>query len=162
MLQYLLKNNFDENGKSIIDNSTGVAAIIIGLFGKPFVDKYFDKLTDEKLENYGLKTYLKAGFVQAHNSLVAIEEQLNDAPIDVYNCMFGDDYDDHLKEVDEWLLKDSEVKFLEEMVKLGRIGFKEDEDLRYEETFASWKPVSSFKKKDEDVDDNELESIDCL
>ncbi len=85
----LLKQNFDENGKNWIDNSTGLLAIIVGLVGKPLVDNYFDKLTDKKLEKYGLKIYLKAGFAQANKSLKVIENKLEGEykPIDVYNCI---------------------------------------------------------------------------
>jgi uncharacterized protein YjbI with pentapeptide repeats len=226
----LLKDNFDENGKSLLEKSTGTAAILITLFGKPFVDKYFDELTEKKLDNYGLKIYLKAGFVQAHFSLAEIADKFVDnyeheyiynqiqdsldiefealekreeiykifhpqyhqsvvsvkrsyehilqklnTPQDVIDSFtkhfnqniekqvgkaFGGDHEKHLEDVKEHLLEDSEVSFLEKMVELGRIGFKEDEDLLYEETFASWKSVSRFKDKDENVDEDELESVE--
>lgn len=60
------------------------------------------------------------------------------------------------------MLEDNEVKFLEKMIEDGRIGFKDGENLPYEETFASWKPVSSFKEQDTNVDEDELKPIDEL
>ncbi|MCP4108910.1 MAG: hypothetical protein GY749_25755 [Desulfobacteraceae bacterium] len=69
---------------------------------------------------------------------------------------FGDDYEDHLKEVEEKRLKDNEIIFLKEMQKLGRIGFTEDEDLIYETTFAKWEAVENFKK---DIDEEKEEGL---
>ncbi|MFK5969936.1 MAG: NACHT domain-containing protein [Candidatus Marithrix sp.] len=65
-----------------------------------------------------------------------------------------------MDEIEEFLLEDNEVKFLEKMIEDGRIGFKDGENLRYEETFASWKPVSSFKEQDTDIDEDELELVE--
>ncbi|MFK5969935.1 MAG: hypothetical protein QM487_07450 [Candidatus Marithrix sp.] len=71
----LLKKNFDEYGQSLVENSTGTVAILIRLFGQSFIDDYFSNLAKEKLEKYGLKVYLKAGFVQAHKSLTEIGDK---------------------------------------------------------------------------------------
>ncbi len=66
---------------------------------------------------------------------------------------FGsDDYDKHTKEIEDFLFEANESKLLFDMYQLNKIGFKEGEELRYEETFASWKPVSSFL--DKEVDEN--------
>jgi hypothetical protein len=72
----LTKNNFDKNAQEILDNSTGTAGIIIKLFGKTLIDKYFDKLEKNKLKDFGEKVYLKSAFIQANNSIEKIEDDL--------------------------------------------------------------------------------------
>ncbi|MCP5046467.1 MAG: hypothetical protein GY940_04795, partial [bacterium] len=69
-----IKDNFDEKGQKTLENATGSIGILIKLFGKPIIDKYFEKKTGKKLENFGLLTYLKAAFVQAGESLEGIKE----------------------------------------------------------------------------------------
>ncbi|AVI49758.1 hypothetical protein C5O00_00695 [Pukyongia salina] len=73
------KNNFDENAQEVLDNSTGTAGIIIKLFGKTLIDKYFDKLEKNKLKDFGEKIYLKSAFIQANNSIEKIEDDLTNS-----------------------------------------------------------------------------------
>jgi hypothetical protein len=56
----LLKENFDESGKSLLEKSTGLAAIIIKLFAQPSIDKYFDGLTEKKVGELWLKNLFKS------------------------------------------------------------------------------------------------------
>ncbi len=72
----ILKENFDKNGQEILQSGTGTAVIIAKLFGQPIIDKYFNQLSEKKLENHGLNTYIKSGFMQANESLAEIEEHL--------------------------------------------------------------------------------------
>jgi len=68
---------------------------------------------------------------------------------------FGDeDYAKHLEEIKEFVLEESESKLLHDMYELRKIGFKDGESLRYEEAYASWKPVSSVLGKEEEVRPN--------
>lgn len=59
---------------------------------------------------------------------------------------FGDDYEKHLKETELYRLKDNETTFLWDMIQLGKIGFKETEDLKYEKTFAKWRKCSDLRE----------------
>ncbi|NQZ08044.1 MAG: hypothetical protein HRT35_12870 [Algicola sp.] len=76
---------------------------------------------------------------------------------------FGDDdYQAHLDKTHEYRLKENETTFLWDMVELGRIGLQEGEDLKYEETFASWQKVEDLHKKDEESAEDELEPLEDL
>ncbi|KRD58605.1 hypothetical protein ASE40_20010 [Flavobacterium sp. Root935] len=68
---------------------------------------------------------------------------------------FGSDYDEHLRKTSLYRLKDNEAHFLYETIQLGKIGFKENENLKYETTYASWKNVSSFRNSFESSIDDE-------
>ncbi len=98
----LLKQSFDDNGKNRIDNSNIILAVIVGLFGKSLVDNYFEKLTNKKLEKYGLKLYLKVRFVQVNKSLSEIGYKLENKYKHkyIYNCI-NDSLNDDLKELEK-------------------------------------------------------------
>lgn len=57
----LFTKNISENSQEIVDNATGTVGILLKLFGKPVIDKYYENRTIKKLENYGTETYLEAG-----------------------------------------------------------------------------------------------------
>jgi hypothetical protein len=208
-----IKENFDENGQEILSNTSGTAGLLIKLIGKPFLDKYFEGLTENKLENFGFNTYLKASLEQVNSSIEVIREDLNDdlspdlvlkvvfnslekeiadfssdelillfRPIyhplvyrirnSIENVIrelsedpkspvafakhfnenielsigfeFGEDYEDHLSEVKQFILEENESKLLWDSVQLAKIGFKENEKLVYQETYAQWLPVSNL------------------
>jgi hypothetical protein len=40
---------FDEEGKGALDSAGGISGVILKLFGKPLLQKYYDKLEDKKL-----------------------------------------------------------------------------------------------------------------
>ncbi len=64
---------------------------------------------------------------------------------------FGEDWDAHQSDIGELRLSELETDFLWEMKELGKIGFKENENLKYETTFARWMPVEEFREMD-DID----------
>ncbi|WP_151733044.1 pentapeptide repeat-containing protein [Paenibacillus tengchongensis] len=68
---------------------------------------------------------------------------------------FGDDYDKHIKEVDEKWVKSKEGKLLSDMVALRKIGFSDDEDLKYQETYAYWNKVDKYRDILNDADTQE-------
>lgn len=216
-----LKNNFDEHGKDIIGDASGTAASISKLFTQPLIDKYFDKLSERRLENFGFNVYLKAALKQAEKSLEEIKENLNNKlasdtifnllnkslqqeinsfdpsslllifhpkyhpaaifiksnyervlsdlkakPLDIKAFLkhfndniedqiiveFGNDYDNHIKDTEKYRLHESETQFLWDATQLGKIGLRESETLKYEETFAEWKRVLEFREReDEDL-----------
>lgn len=53
-------------------------------------------------------------------------------------------YDKHLDEIKEFLLKENETKLLNDNLHLSKIGFKENENLLYEEPYGELKPVSDL------------------
>lgn len=71
-----IKDNFSENCVKVLDNSTGTVGIIIKIFGQNIVDKYLEKLTTDKLKNFGELTYLKAAYLQATKSIESIQDIL--------------------------------------------------------------------------------------
>ncbi|MCK4764081.1 MAG: NACHT domain-containing protein [Candidatus Aminicenantes bacterium] len=213
------KRNFDEKGKEILGGAGGTFGVLVNLFGKSLIDKYFEKKTGKKLDDFGLQTYFKAALVQAGKSLSVIEDKLKedvkpgrffeilneslsdqelhfkesdvllifqpkyhpavlfvkdnylqvlreihatDADIKKFQrdfnenienqiqAEFGNDYDDHLTQTEEHRLEKNETHFLWEMKELGRIGFKESENLRYEDTYARWEKVSNLRGKEDD------------
>lgn len=63
---------------------------------------------------------------------------------------FGsDDYAKHLKEIESFVLNENEAKLLHDMYELRHIGFKDDEELCYETTFAEWKPIDKLHSSDD-------------
>lgn len=77
---------------------------------------------------------------------------------------FGSDYEAHIDDIKDLILKDNETDFLLDMVKLGRIGFKENEQLNYEQTYVAWKKAGAFKAGDneEAEPETELKTIEDL
>ncbi len=67
----LAQNNLEDVLKNI-DNIGGVTAIIVKLFGKQYIDSYFEKLSKDNLEDFGFKIYLKASINQGKKSLETI------------------------------------------------------------------------------------------
>ncbi|MFE4710693.1 pentapeptide repeat-containing protein [Paenibacillus sp. NPDC056722] len=212
------KNSFNENGQTVLNNLNGTIGIVVRLFGQQLIDKYFEKMIEEKLNNFGISIYLKAAFEQAEASLMNIEHYNLDITsrkeiverfeeefrkkqdtivdsdliidftpkrhpavcivrevcasiLEVYTTSgstkneavdsfikefntniegriissFGEDYERHLREVDEKWTKSTEGKLLNDMLKLQRIGFAENEDLKYQETFAYWNKVDDYR-----------------
>lgn len=69
------KSNFDKSGQETLTNATGSVAVLVKLFAQDAIDDYFDKLTKEKLKDFGSATYLKASLIQAGKSLEALNEE---------------------------------------------------------------------------------------
>ena len=67
----------DESGKNILDSASGVGGILLKVFTKPLLDKYFEKVKDKKLEDFGYYTYLKCSIKQAAESLEHISENID-------------------------------------------------------------------------------------
>ena len=66
-----IKDNFDENGDTLI-GSAGITGSVIKLFGQQKIDAYFEKISEKKLENFGVISYIKAAISCAENSVEAI------------------------------------------------------------------------------------------
>lgn len=208
-----VKDSFDKNGQDTIDDSNGVAGILIKLFAKDKIDKYFEKKSERKLENYGSSVYLQASLIQVGKSLEAtlfekdidnIEKIINTIqniienkietfdtneilsifqpkyhPIVVFvkenmkkifdelsfpstsytqflkdfnegiestiiECFGTEDYIKHKEEVKQFILNERESELLYDMYNLRKIGFKEDEDLKYEATYGKWENISNL------------------
>ncbi|HIP51361.1 MAG TPA: NACHT domain-containing protein [Campylobacterales bacterium] len=222
-----LKNNFDEKGQETLSNATGTVGVFVRLFAQDTIDAYFEKLTEEKLEDFGSATYLKASLLevgksmdvlneveiqvpeghsltahlidildvdkvtfdpnevltiftpQYHPIVLFVKEQMikllqlfnvHSQTIDsfrrnfndnieknIVECFGDDDYEQHKKEIETFMFKEKESKLLYDMYKLRKIGFKESEELRYEETYASWRAVSKVLEKEDNAELNNEE-----
>ncbi|WP_340388180.1 pentapeptide repeat-containing protein [Paenibacillus sp. FSL E2-0151] len=72
---------------------------------------------------------------------------------------FGDDYNNHIREVEEKWTKNKEGKLLNDMLDLNRIGFAENEDLKYQETYAYWNKVDDYRNSNNEI---KLHNIDTF
>ncbi|EJL59480.1 NACHT domain-containing protein [Flavobacterium sp. CF136] len=64
---------------------------------------------------------------------------------------FGDAYNEHIQRTEEYRLKENEVQFLLKTIKASKIGLKESENLKYEDTYAEWKKVSEIRDIEEEL-----------
>ncbi len=78
-------------------------------------------------------------FIKHYNSNIGIQ---------VKRC-FGEEWEEHLEDIAEMRYNEVETDFLWDMKSLGKIGFRSDENLKYETTYAKWKPVSEYQEIDE-------------
>lgn len=72
-----VKENFESKGAKVFENLGGTVGVLINLFAQPLIDKYFDSLSENKLENFGYNTYLKTSLLQARASLDGIESKID-------------------------------------------------------------------------------------
>lgn len=82
---------------------------------------------------------------------------------------FGKSYGTHLNEISKYTLGINETKLLWDTAKLGIIGFTANENLKYEETYASWKDINHIRNFDNDLehdlylyDDEDLEDNESV
>jgi hypothetical protein len=226
----LFIKNLNDNAQDIVGNTSGTIGILLRLFGKPAIDKYYEKKTIDKLQNYGTETYLDAARKQVERSLKAsniqIESQATATDIiqmyeevvkekeynlqpdnilvvfepkyhpaveyikeiqivlldrlgvsnnqieafkkdfnlnilkQVEEC-FGTDYEKHKQKIEEFIHDEAETKLLVTTIKTAKIGFDQSENLRYEETFAQWKPTKELRDNNSTREDkNEIEKIE--
>ena len=71
-----VKSNFDENAQDTLTNSTGTIGILIKLFAQDKIDTYFNKITKNKLKNFGTDMYLKASLLQVGKSLETVKNDI--------------------------------------------------------------------------------------
>lgn len=71
-----VKLNFDDTGKTLLDNASGTAGILLKFFAQPAIDKYFEHVSKNKLADFGTNTYFKAAYNQSNKSITKIESQL--------------------------------------------------------------------------------------
>ena len=62
--QYSYPEAFAES----IHTATGISGLILKIFGSPLIDSYYARKNKNKLQDYGLQTYLKAALLQAEQS----------------------------------------------------------------------------------------------
>ncbi|MCL2245947.1 MAG: hypothetical protein FWC10_02405 [Lentimicrobiaceae bacterium] len=220
----LFIKNLDDNAQDIVGNTAGTVGILLKLFGKQAIDKYYQKKTIKKLQDYGTETYLDAARKQVAHSLkvanIHIESQVTATEIiQLYeevvkekeyklhpdnllvvfepkyhpaieyikeiqialldrlgfpNCQidtfkkdfnlhilkqveecFGTDYEKHRQEIEEFIHDEAESKLLVTIIKDAKIGFDQSENLRYEKTFAQWKPTNGLQDNDSTGEDEE-------
>ncbi|KAA6335873.1 hypothetical protein EZS27_015938 [termite gut metagenome] len=92
----------------------------------------------EMLENLCIEESLIKKFIKDYNE--NIEATIKE--------VFATDYEKHISEIDSFLLEKNESKLLFETYQLSKIGFDSSENLKYEETYGSWKEVSKFREDD--------------
>ncbi|AHJ12575.1 NACHT domain-containing protein [Sulfurospirillum multivorans] len=84
------------------------------------------------------------------NVIKAFQRHYNENIASTIKESFGeDDYAKHIKDTQKYILNENEAKLLSDIYKLCHIGFKDDEQLSYEETFAEWKPIEKVNASDD-------------
>lgn len=73
VLKGFAEESFEKNGQEVLDNTNGIAGVLIKFFAKEKIDEYFENKTKDKLKNYGSEIYLKASLIQISESLENIE-----------------------------------------------------------------------------------------
>ncbi len=96
------------------------------------------------------------------NTIEKFQKHFNGGVENTIKEAFGEvDYQAHLKDVEQNWLTETEIRFLEDIQKLKRIGFVDNENLPYETTFAKWQKVENFRSIDDDKEED-LRPIDEL
>ncbi|MGN6418709.1 MAG: NACHT domain-containing protein [Pseudobacter sp.] len=67
--------------------------------------------------------------------------------------VFGDNYVAHKEKIKKYLFQENETKLLLDIIDNKKIGFAENEDLKYEETYGYWSPLGSGFKRENRVDE---------
>lgn len=95
----------------------------------------FKKKSRLLLSHFGCTGPVIDNFIKHFNSNIEMTLQ---------NSFGDEDYLKHKDEIKDLLFESSEAKILLDTLKQGKIGFKHDENLFYEETYAEWKPVQAI------------------
>lgn len=86
----------------------------------------------------------------SESAIKAFQRHFNENISATLKETFGsDDYEKHLKEIESFVLNENEAKLLHDMYELHHIGFKDDEELCYEKTYAEWKPIDKLHSSDD-------------
>ncbi len=138
---------------------------------KVLAKKNFDRSESEILIVFQPKYHPAVLFVKDNYVKILQELSINEQIIEQYikhfnqninyqvKKLFAEDWEEHLNDISELRLSELETDFLWDMKELGKIGFKENENLKYETTFARWMPVEEFRELD-DIDLGEAKSED--
>lgn len=103
-------------------------------------------------EEFLLQINIEEKFIKAFR-----QKYFDEIDVQIVKSFGSELYTKHLKEIEGLIFKDNETRILNDNLELGKIGFKENEVLSYEETFASWQPVSSLYTKLDSLDNKEVE-----
>ncbi|NQZ09430.1 MAG: hypothetical protein HRT35_19940 [Algicola sp.] len=76
-----IKDNVDQHGEVIVENA-GVTGSVFKVFGQQYLDSYFGKLSEHKLEAFGVKCYLKA-------AMDCAEQALKELPTEIFEGSFN-------------------------------------------------------------------------
>lgn len=71
-----IKDNFENNAQDTLSNSTGTIGILIKLFAQDKIDNYFNKISKNKLKDFGTDIYLKASLLQIGKSLETFKDDI--------------------------------------------------------------------------------------
>ncbi|MCD8043583.1 MAG: hypothetical protein LUH10_11030, partial [Tannerellaceae bacterium] len=73
---------------------------------------------------------------------------------------FSEDYSAHVEQIKEFVTEEKETKFLWETFRLARIGFEENENLKYETAYGSWEELYKNKQDNYIINPNQLTEIE--
>jgi len=114
-----------------------------------YVKKSFNIILDEL--NISQETIDE--FVKHYNSNIGLQVKRS----------FGEDWEEHLEDISEMRLSELETEFLWDMKSLGKIGFKSNENLKYETTYAKWCPIENFRETDDiDLGESNMEEEEAM
>jgi hypothetical protein len=134
---------------------------------KTTISQKFNKLTDIDESDFPLvnqpinhpaikfiKETVQQLFTTCDISAATQAEFIKDFNQNIQNCIvntFGsDDYSKHIEQTKDKWIRENELELLREMKNLSKLGFSQDEDLQYQETFGTWKDIRKYGTFDED------------
>lgn len=118
-----------------------------------------------------IKTTIKNIFTSIDINDVLQDEFTKDFNQNIPNCIietFGlEDYHKHKEQTLNKWIRENELDMLNDMKNLAKLGFEEDENLQYQETYGFWKDVRDFgsideetKNKSYNIEKSDLKEID--
>ncbi|MBP1680475.1 MAG: hypothetical protein H6Q35_814 [Proteobacteria bacterium] len=95
------------------------------------------------IKNSVKQIFLEFGFTSSlYNSFLKnFNENIENT---VINTFGQDAYKKHKEEVQQFIMNEREAEFLSDMFALNKIGFKDEENLKYEDTYGQWENISKL------------------
>lgn len=135
-------SSIDKSSKELNVNSNTVILVFQPQYHPLIV--YVREFVNKILANVGAEPDTCLQFLKKYNE--GIQTIIQDC--------FGSAYEKHLRQIEKFLFTESETKLLTKQIVNGKIGFKENESLTYEETYATWEAVEHLFHKETKKDDN--------
>ncbi|GAL61255.1 NACHT domain-containing protein [Algibacter lectus] len=172
-----LQSAYKQASKSIIEIenelTNSISASDFSLLYSSLITNELKTFTPENIllifqpEYHPSVVFVKNNYVNILKKLNANTSAINKFLIDFNSNIanevennFGKSYPEHLSQISKYSLNKNEAKLLWDTSKLGVIGFTSTENLEYEETYALWKDVNTFKNFENDSLSNHFENED--
>lgn len=159
----IVKDDLDKNLSS---------ETVFGLLQKTITNEinHFDKSKYYQVFNFQyhpIVLFTKGNYERVLKELNCDSEKVKkftkDFNINIENTIkdtFGGSFEKHLNEIKTKKLLNSELELLYYHINLSKIGFKDDEDLKYEKTFAKWLKLEEYRRTEGEYGHFAIKEID--